>query len=284
MGLLAIPSQAWPVDENISAIVLLIGLAVGVDYSMFYLKRSVRSARAGKSESIPSRRPRRRRAAGPHLRPDGDDRHGGDVPHGRQDVQLVRHGDDPRGRDRGARLADRPAGVALVARRPGQQGTRAVPPPPPAAGGRTRWGWILDRVLARPLVSALAATAVLVALALPALGMKTVVPGAEALPHRPPRRADVQPAPEGVPRRAGSSAVVAVKAPSSTRRGAGGDRRAPLAGARHRPRARARDDRRQRVPTVAEIDLPIAGTGRTTPRTRRSPRSATTSSRRRSAP
>src|SRR6185312_2827915 len=34
MGLLAIPSHVWPVDENISAIVLLIGLAVGVDYSM----------------------------------------------------------------------------------------------------------------------------------------------------------------------------------------------------------------------------------------------------------
>ena len=38
MGLLAIPSQAWPVDENISAIVLLIGLAVGVDYSHVLLE------------------------------------------------------------------------------------------------------------------------------------------------------------------------------------------------------------------------------------------------------
>ena len=55
MGLLAIPSQAWPVDENISAIVLLIGLAVGVDYSMFYLKREREERAAGKSES-PARR------------------------------------------------------------------------------------------------------------------------------------------------------------------------------------------------------------------------------------
>jgi len=40
MGLLALPSQALPMDENVAAVVLLIGLAVGVDYSMFYLKRA----------------------------------------------------------------------------------------------------------------------------------------------------------------------------------------------------------------------------------------------------
>jgi RND superfamily putative drug exporter len=38
-GLWAIPSQIWPSDESLYAMVLLIGLAVGVDYSMFYLKR-----------------------------------------------------------------------------------------------------------------------------------------------------------------------------------------------------------------------------------------------------
>jgi uncharacterized membrane protein YdfJ with MMPL/SSD domain len=39
MGLLAIPSQLVGLDDTIGAIVLLIGLAVGVDYTMFYLKR-----------------------------------------------------------------------------------------------------------------------------------------------------------------------------------------------------------------------------------------------------
>jgi RND superfamily putative drug exporter len=39
LGLLAIPSKVFPVDESIGAVVLLIGLAVGVDYTMFYLKR-----------------------------------------------------------------------------------------------------------------------------------------------------------------------------------------------------------------------------------------------------
>ena len=50
MGLLAIPSHLLPVDKDVSVIVLLIGLAVGVDYSMFYLKREREERRAGKSE------------------------------------------------------------------------------------------------------------------------------------------------------------------------------------------------------------------------------------------
>ena len=50
MGLLALPSQIWPVDEQVSAVVLLIGLAVGVDYSLFYLKREREERAAGRSE------------------------------------------------------------------------------------------------------------------------------------------------------------------------------------------------------------------------------------------
>jgi RND superfamily putative drug exporter len=50
MGLLAIPSHLLPVDKDVSVIVLLIGLAVGVDYSMFYLKREREERRAGRSE------------------------------------------------------------------------------------------------------------------------------------------------------------------------------------------------------------------------------------------
>ena len=51
MGLLAIPSQFWPVDQAVNAVVLLIGLAVGVDYSLFYLKREREERAAGRSES-----------------------------------------------------------------------------------------------------------------------------------------------------------------------------------------------------------------------------------------
>jgi RND superfamily putative drug exporter len=50
MGLLAIPSQIVPLDQAIGALVLLIGLAVGVDYSMFYLKREREERWSGRSE------------------------------------------------------------------------------------------------------------------------------------------------------------------------------------------------------------------------------------------
>jgi RND superfamily putative drug exporter len=48
-GLWAIPSQIWPSDESLYAMVLLIGLAVGVDYSMFYLKREREERALGRS-------------------------------------------------------------------------------------------------------------------------------------------------------------------------------------------------------------------------------------------
>ena len=50
LGLVGMVSQAFPVDQYVSAVVLLVGLAVGVDYSMFYLKRSRQERAAGRSE------------------------------------------------------------------------------------------------------------------------------------------------------------------------------------------------------------------------------------------
>jgi uncharacterized membrane protein YdfJ with MMPL/SSD domain len=49
IGLVALPSQIVPLDKNVSAVILLIGLAVGVDYSLFYLKREREERAAGKS-------------------------------------------------------------------------------------------------------------------------------------------------------------------------------------------------------------------------------------------
>ena len=49
-GLIALPSQLLPIAPESSAMVLLIGLAVGVDYSMFYLRRVREERAAGRSE------------------------------------------------------------------------------------------------------------------------------------------------------------------------------------------------------------------------------------------
>ena len=48
-GLLALPSKLIPLDPQVGVIVLLIGLAVGVDYAMFYLKRE-REERAARPQ------------------------------------------------------------------------------------------------------------------------------------------------------------------------------------------------------------------------------------------
>jgi uncharacterized membrane protein YdfJ with MMPL/SSD domain len=48
--LVSLPSQLIPVDEQISEVILLIGLAVGIDYSLFYVRREREERRAGRAE------------------------------------------------------------------------------------------------------------------------------------------------------------------------------------------------------------------------------------------
>ena len=61
---------------------------------------------------------------------------------------------------------------------------------------------ILDRVLRRPLVVGRARRpALLLALAIPALGMHTGSPGFDGLPAGPADHADLRPHPDGVPGR-----------------------------------------------------------------------------------
>ena len=49
IGLVALPSHIVPMDQNVSAVILLVGLAVGVDYALFYLKREREERAAGRS-------------------------------------------------------------------------------------------------------------------------------------------------------------------------------------------------------------------------------------------
>src|SRR3954465_10451859 len=48
IGLVAFTSHLVPADSNVNAVILLIGLAVGVDYSLFYIKRWREERAAGK--------------------------------------------------------------------------------------------------------------------------------------------------------------------------------------------------------------------------------------------
>jgi uncharacterized membrane protein YdfJ with MMPL/SSD domain len=48
IGLLAVPSHIWPADDAANSVILLIGLAVGVDYSLFYIRREREERALGK--------------------------------------------------------------------------------------------------------------------------------------------------------------------------------------------------------------------------------------------
>ena len=61
-GLLGPISQVFPLDDSVKTVVLLIGMAVGVDYALFYVVRS-REERLGAA-----RRPARRSSARPAPR------------------------------------------------------------------------------------------------------------------------------------------------------------------------------------------------------------------------
>jgi uncharacterized membrane protein YdfJ with MMPL/SSD domain len=262
MGLLAIPSHVWPVDENTSAVVLLIGLAVGVDYALFYLKREREERAAGRSEkaALEAAAATSGRAvlvsgltvmtamAGMFLT--GDKTFGSFAMATIMVVGIAVLGSLTVLPALLSRLGDRvnKLRIPLLHRlqRPG--------------GGRG-WSWILDRVLKRPVVSVVVSGGILVALALPALGMKTVVPGAEAFPKDLQVVQVYERMQRAFPGEA-EPAVVVVKAPSVENPAVAGAiddlrDRALASGQVHKPVDVAISPDR----TVARIQLPMAGSG-----------------------
>jgi uncharacterized membrane protein YdfJ with MMPL/SSD domain len=262
MGLLAIPSHIWPVDDNVSAVVLLIGLAVGVDYSLFYLKREREERAAGRSEgaALAAAAATSGRAvlvsgltvmaamAGMFLT--GDKTFSSFAMATIMVVAIAVLGSLTVLPALLSRLGDRvnKARVPLLYRlqRPG--------------GGRG-WSWILDRVLRRPVVSVVVSAGILVALALPALGMKTVVPGAEAFPKDLEAVQVYDRLQRSFPGEADPASVVvkapSIDAPEVQAAIANLRARALESGQIHRPVTVEVNEAR----TVAQIELPIEGSG-----------------------
>ena len=185
LGLLAPVSQLFPVDEMISSVILLVGLAVGVDYSLFYLRRQ----RAERHKGHSNERALEIAAA----------TSGRAVLVSGMTVAIAMAGMFLTGSATfmsfavGTIMVVAVAvlgsltvlpGGALEARRPGREGADPVPARLRRADGESRvWNAILDRVLRRPLVSAVAAGGLLVALAIPALRMNTKESGSDGLPQ-----------------------------------------------------------------------------------------------------
>jgi uncharacterized membrane protein YdfJ with MMPL/SSD domain len=210
-ALIALPSQFIPVDESIAEVILLIGLAVGIDYSLFYLRREREERAAGRSEhaALEAAAATSGRAvlisgvtvmiamAGMFL---SGDKTFMSFSIGTMMVVAV------------AMIGSLTVLPALL----GKLGDRVEKGRLPflhrlrSKNGDSRfWGAILDRVLRRPVLSAVAAGAVLVALTVPAFSLSTVSTGADdiAIPEIEPLKKFDDAFPGG-----NSPAVVAIKA------------------------------------------------------------------------
>ncbi len=184
IGLIGPISQIWPVDESISSVVLLIGLAVGVDYSMFYLRREREERARGLSEDAALEA-----AASTSGRA---------VLISGITVIIAMAGMYFGGADTFASFATGTILVVAIAvlgsltvlpavlSKLGDRVNKGRVPflKPERRTGESRvWSWILDRVLRRPLVSIVAGVSVLLVLALPLTHIHTADSGVDGLPR-----------------------------------------------------------------------------------------------------
>jgi RND superfamily putative drug exporter len=184
IGLLGPISQIWPVDESISSVVLLIGLAVGVDYSMFYLRREREERARGRSEeaALEAAAATSGRAvlvsgftviaamAGMYL--------GGAatfLSFATGTILVVAI----------AMMGSLTVLPAILSKLGDRVNKGRVPflRPERRTGEARAWSWVLDRVLRRPVASVLVAGAILVTLAVPVLHIHTADSGVDGLPR-----------------------------------------------------------------------------------------------------
>ena len=181
MGLLGPVSQIAPVDGAVMHVVLLVGMAVGVDYSLFYLKREREERAAGRDKyaAIEAAAATSGRAvlisgltvmvamAGMYL---GGISNFASFATGTIMVVAVAVIGS---------LTVLPAALSKLGDRVDRGRVPLVGRLKTRVGEAGLWGRVLDRVLRRPLMSVIVSTGVLVALAVPALGMETTLGGTE---------------------------------------------------------------------------------------------------------
>src|SRR3954451_5125501 len=186
LGLVGPISQIVPMEESSNSVILLIGLAVGVDYSMFYLRRKMEERDAGRSSEAALEFAAA--TSGKAVLISG------------LTVMIAMAGMFLAGN---AVFTSFAVGTMLVVAVAMLGSVTVLPAVLSKLGdnvekgrvpylGRLRhrnhgesrvWGWIIDRALAKPVVSVVVAGGILLVLALPALNMKTINPGTPALPH-----------------------------------------------------------------------------------------------------
>ncbi len=185
LGLVSLVSHLVPMSDSTTALVLLIGLAVGVDYSMFYLKREREERAAGRSEEAALEAAAA--TSGHSVLVSGITvivamsgmlltRDATFVSFGVATMMVVAVA-------MVGSLTVLPAVLSKLGDRVDRGRVPFVGRLRRSDGEGRIWGAILDKVLRRPLVSVVLAGGLLLALAAPALQMSTVQPGIDTLPQ-----------------------------------------------------------------------------------------------------
>ena len=184
LGLIALVSQIAAVDQVVSETVLLIGMAVGVDYSLFYMRREREERAAGRDEQAALE------AAASTS--------GRSVLVSGLTVMAAMAGMYLAGNKTFASMATGTIMVVAVAvlgsltvlpALLSKLGDRVMKGRVPFVARRREsgseprlWSAVVDRVLRRPLASVLVSGGLVVALAIPAFGLHTSLPGLQGLP------------------------------------------------------------------------------------------------------
>jgi RND superfamily putative drug exporter len=188
MGLVSFVSHVSPSTENLSSVVVLVGLAVGVDYSLFYIRREREERKAGRDPEAALEAAAA--TSGRAVLVSGFT------------VMAAMAGMYFTGDNGFASMATGTilvVGVAMLGSLTvlpamlSKLGDRIDKGRIPFLGKRMArrdesrvWSAILDRVLRRPLVAAVLSGGLLVALALPTLGLHTASAGSNAIPDSLP--------------------------------------------------------------------------------------------------
>jgi RND superfamily putative drug exporter len=263
MGLVAAVSHLAPATQNLSSIVVLIGLAVGVDYSLFYIRREREERKAGKD-------PEAALAAAAATS-------GRSVLVSGFTVMAAMAGMYFTGDNGFASMATGTilvVGVAMVGSLTvlpallSKLGDRVDKGRIPFLGKRMAqrtesrmWSAVLDRVLRRPKLSAILATGVLVALALPAIGLHTASSGVDAIPKDTPVIQTYNRLTAAFPGDKAAANVVVKAKDVTAPEVAGAIQRLEARAAGTKVATDATDVTISKNKTVAQVMIPIAGKG-----------------------
>jgi uncharacterized membrane protein YdfJ with MMPL/SSD domain len=262
-GLVAFTSHLSGVSQQATSVMLLIGLAVGVDYSMFYVKRQREERAAGRPvldaiEVAAATSGRSVLISGLTvlLAMSGMFLTGSRIFYGIGQATMLVVAVAVIGS-----LTLLPALLALLGDRVDKGQVRVLARMRRPAEQSRVWGAILDRVLVRPALSAAIAAVILVVLALPLLRLHTATPGASDLPQNAPALQTYNKIQKVFPG-GGAPAIVVIEAPDVTSprvltAGLAFEKAALATGRMHQPISVIPNSSL----TAAIIQVPLSGTG-----------------------